>query len=669
MRQFVTLFLLAFRRFCSKKNIIVLAILFGILMYGVHKGAVESRKIWEDSREFKKIELHLFTTITDYEKYSVIGVKIFFLPPQQGVLFPNPVQLSELSGKVNSIFSLDIYHNCRNSTVMKGNSMLKFRFSSLVIILGSLAVLFLGAAPFRHREFLKSLSGDWSPIMIFLSFIISGIIFISLTFLVILGCSLLLLIVENIPLPGGDFNNILWYLMVTYLSLIFFFIIGTILGSLQNKIGLFACILLVWFLLVFLWPGVVDSIIEDKADKITSSYKTDTQKWQTVNEFENIYKEERGGFKNYTLEEARKIVAVYVKNVFPEIEALDEQQEAAIAVVIQDHMNLSVLVPTTFYNSTCNELSGRGYGNYLNFSKYLREHRREFLLFWIDRVYYNDPKVMKNFVTGDENIFRSQGMIPPHFWTGCIYTMGLIILLGLISYVVFQRSLVFMKTRDIKKLGKVNLKLEPGNVNVKLAKGNALIHALYSIFSGNIKYLTKKGFKGEVFLGETDMTGKTKPNDFIYICHPDSLPGDIKTKDLLKFYGRWTRQPREQMKKVLSNDKIKDNLDQPVSKLERENKYEVVMSLLEMSRSAVYLIDNITSDMPLDDVVRFKTRVDELARQGATVVYVTTPRIVVLKTIEMKNYFDDGDAWVYSVKSHEEVLKVQGRKIDKKRDQ
>jgi hypothetical protein len=58
-----------------------------------------------------------------------------------------------------------------------------------------------------------------------------------------------------------------------------------------------------------------------------------------------------------------------------------------------------------------------------------------------------------------------------------------------------------------------------------------------------------------------------------------------------------------------------------------------------------------------------------LARQGATVVYVTTPRIVVLKTIEMKNYFDDGDAWVYSVKSHEQGLKVQGKKIDKKRDQ
>jgi ABC-type transport system involved in cytochrome c biogenesis ATPase subunit/ABC-type transport system involved in multi-copper enzyme maturation permease subunit len=669
MNQFISIFLLAFRRLFSKKNIFVLSILFGILMLGVHKGAVESSKLWEASREFKKIEYQLFSKIPDYANYSVFGVRIFFLPPTQGVLFPNPVQFSGLSGKVNSIFSLDIFNNCRDSTVMKGNSMLKFRFSSLVIVLGSLAVLLIGAAPFRHREFLKFLSSGWSPKMLFLSIMLSRIIIIAFTLLVILGCALLLLMVENIPLSGADFSNILCYLILTYLVLVFFFVLGTILGNLQNKIGLFAGILVLWFFLVFFWPGVVDSIIEDKAGKITSSYKTDTQKLQTVNEFEDIYIKERGGFKNYTREEARDIVKGYVKNVFPKIEAMDEKQEAEIAAVIQDHMDLSVIVPTTFYNSTCNELSGRGYGNYLNFSKYLREQRREFLLFWIDRVYYHDPKEMKNFVTGDENIFRGRGMKPQNFWTGCLIIMGWIILLGSISYVLYKRSLVCMKTSEIKKLGKVDLKFEPGNVNVKLAKGIALIHALYSIFSGNIKYLTKKGFKGEVFLGNTNMTDKTKPNGFIYICHPESLPGDIKTRDLLKFYGRWTRQTVEQMKKVLSSEIIKDNLDQPIYKLERDQKYEVVISLLEMSRSPVFLIDNITADMPLNDLVRFKNRVDELARQGATVVYVTTPRIVVLKTIEMKNYFDDGDAWVYSVKSHEQGLKVQGKKIDKKRDQ
>ena len=215
----------------------------------------------------------------------------------------------------------------------------------------------------------------------------------------------------------------------------------------------------------------------------------------------------------------------------------------------------------------------------------------------------------------------------------------------------------------------MDLKFETGNVNVKLAKGIAFIHVLYLLFSGNIKYLIKKGFKGNVYLGEADMTDKKNALKFTYICHPDNLPGDIKTIDLVKFYSRWNHQPREQVKKVLSNDKIKDILDQPLGKLDKEQKYELVLFLLELSPGAVYLIDNITADIPLDDVVRFKTRIDELAGNGATVVYVTTPRIVVFKTIEMKNYFDDGDAWLYSVKSHEHSLKVQGKKIDKKRDQ
>lgn len=669
MNQFISIFLLASRRFFSKRNIMVLAILFVIFMLGIHKGAVESRKIWEDSKDFKKSELHLFSTIPDYVKYSFIGVKNFFLPPKQGMLFTNPIKFSGLAGKVNSIFLLDIYSNCRDSNIMKENSVLKFRFSSLVIVLGGLGVLLIGAVPFRNREFLKFLSCGWSSKKLFISIILSRVILIAFSFLVILGCGLLLLMVENIPLSGSDFSNILWYFILTCLVLVFLFVFGTILGNLQNKIGLFAGILVVWFFLVFFWPGVVDSITEDSADKITSSYKIDTQKLQTVNEFENIYKKERGGFKNYTKEEAREIVKGYVKNVFPKIEGMDEKQEAEIAAVIQDHMDLSVIVPTTFYNSTCNELSGRGYENYLNFSKYLRQQRREFLLFWIDRVYYHDPKEMKNFVTGDESIFRGQCLKPQNFWTGCLIIIAWIILLGAISYVLYKRSLVSMKRSEIKKLGTVDLKLEKGKVNVKLANGNALIHALFSIFSGNIKHLRKKGFKGEVFLGDTNITAKTKPGDFIYICHPDNLPGDINLRDLLKFYSRWTRLSTEQMKKASSSEIIQDNLDQPIYKLERDEKYEVAMSLLEMSRGLVFLIDNITADIPLDDVVRFKIRVAELARQEATVIYVTTPRIVVLKTLEMENYFDDGDAWVYSVMSHEQSLKVQGEKIDKKGDQ
>ncbi len=661
MNHFVTLFLLASRRFFSRRNIIVMAILFVIFMYGVHKGAVESRKIWEDGSEFKKIELKIFKSIVNYEQYSERGFKVFFLPPKQGVLFPNPVPLSGLSGKVNSIFSLDINHNCRDSNVIKGNSMLKFRFSTLVIILGSLAVLFVGAAPFRDREFLKSLAKDWSPLKIFLSIILSRIILIGLTFLVILGCSLLLLKLENIAFTGSDFINILWYLIVTCLTLIFFFIIGTILGSLQDRIGLFSSILVVWLLLVFIWPGIVDSIIEDKADKITSSYKTDTQKLQTVNEFEDIAIEKYGPARINT-EEGKKIVAdYYIKNVFPMIEANDEKQEAEIAAVIHEYMTLSALISTTHYLLTCNELSGRGYGNYLNFSSYLRKERREFLLFWIDRVYYHDPKEMKNFVTKDENIFPTRGMKPYNFWTGCFFQILWIILLGTISYLLFKNLLVWMKTNDIKKLGKVDLKLETGKINVRLVKGIALILALYSIFSGKIKYLTRKGFKGNVVLGDMNLAAKKMPIEFAYICHPNNLPGDIKVKVLLIFYCRWYHQTQEQRGKILGSEKIKDHLNQPISKLENDVKFEIIMSLLEMTRGQVYLIDNVTSDIPPDEMVRFKHKMEELTRQGATVIYLTVPRMIELTTLEMKDYYDDGGAWLNSVISHEHSLKYRGK--------
>ncbi len=329
--------------------------------------------------------------------------------------------------------------------------------------------------------------------------------------------------------------------------------------------------------------------------------------------------------------------------------------------MIRDHMNLSVIVPTTQYNLTCNELSGRGYGNYLNFSSYLRKERREFLLFWIDRVYYHDPKEMKNFVTKEENIYRTQGMKPPNFWTGCFFQILWIILLGTISFLLFKNLLVWMKTDDIKKLGKVDLKLEKGKVNVRLVKGIALILALYSIFSGKIKYLTRKGFKGDVVLGDMNLTANKKPIEFVYIYHPSNLPGDIKVKVLLRFYCRWYQQPKEQREKILGSEKIKDHLNQPIAKLENDVKFEIIMSLLEMTRGQVYLIDNVTSDIPPDEMVRFKHKMEELARQGAAVIYLTVPRMIELKTLEMKDYFDDGGAWLNSVISHEHSIKYRGK--------
>jgi len=256
-------------------------------------------------------------------------------------------------------------------------------------------------------------------------------------------------------------------------------------------------------------------------------------------------------------------------------------------------------------------------------------------------------------------------MKPPNFWTGCINQILWIILLGTISFLLFKNLLVWMKKDDIKKLGKVDLKLEKGQVNVWLVKGIALILALYSIFSGKIKYLTRKGFKGEVVLGDMNLTGLQEPIEFTYICHPNNLPGDIKVKVMLIFYCRWTGQTREQMEKILGNEKLKDHLNQPIKKLEEEKKFEIIMSYLEMTRGTVYLIDNVTSDIPPDDMVRFKQKMEELARQGATVIYLTSHRTVESKTLGMKDYYDEGGAWTYSVICHESSLKLQG-KIEKK---
>ena len=55
-------------------------------------------------------------------------------------------------------------------------------------------------------------------------------------------------------------------------------------------------ILGVWILSVFIIPGVFDSIIEERADNILSSYKTDLNKFATMMNFEDKTEQKYGKF-------------------------------------------------------------------------------------------------------------------------------------------------------------------------------------------------------------------------------------------------------------------------------------------------------------------------------------------------------------------------------------
>lgn len=660
MLYFKALFRLVLKGFFTKRNIILLVVLLLLSIYCVQNGIKEYKKEVEKKNEFKSIELSFFNDVRNYNQYSYVGFKTLFIPSGSSVFFSNPILLSELSAKINSVITLNIVSNCKGGLVLKGNSSFTTRFSNVVFVLVCLLVLFLGFEIMREREFLRFLSSKWSKFGVFISITFSLVILFTLCLLVIFACCIGLTVLQGISLTSLDVNGLVIVLVPMILKLLFFFFFGTIFGSIRSKYTGISGLLAVWIIFIFIYPGAINSFIEEKSCEITSSYKADKDKLKRMNDFEKRAAKKAGEYKDSTIEGRRRVAEDFWENERKQIEEVDEKLKQEISQLIDKYNTLSMLMPTTFYTYTCNEVSSRGYQSYLDFYTYLQDLRRKFVRFWIDRVYYHDPKILVNFVTNDENLFYSRSQIPKNYWVGVFINLGIIILLAITSYLLFKRSLEHISAREIQELGKVDLDLDKGELIVWLTINEHFKKVLFHMFSGVSKGLFKKGFKGEVYFDGVNVAEDTSKNNFVYICHPNELPGNMIVKDLLTFYAGWNQLSGSELKTILAGESLKKNLHKTIKQLEKYEKFEVSMGLLNMCKSDIYLINNIASGMPMSCSVKLLNKMEEL-QSNSLVIYLTTPEEVDMPSLPGGSYFEEDDIWINLVKSTKRIIEMANK--------
>ncbi|UCH92707.1 MAG: hypothetical protein JSV88_20755 [Candidatus Aminicenantes bacterium] len=665
MRNFFKLFSLYFKRFISLRYLGVMLGLLVVFLYSTHLGLKEHKNIKYNNKELKKIELLRQKVMKSYMEYSIRGFKIFYESPRSGIFFNCPVKLSDLSGKVNSIITLDIVGNCKGGQIFRGNSRFSFRFSNVVEILVTLALLLFGFDLVRTREYLKFLSGNWTQGKVFASIIGSGIIIFLVFMAFIIGCCLGLCQLQGISLTANDINGFALSLAPMILMMVSSFTAGIALGCLKSKglgIGL---LLLIWIGFVLILPSAADSIIEDKSFEISSPYKLKSKKLKMVNDFEKYTEKKYGKFDKNNMETERIIVEDYLKEIFPLLEKLDTRLKSEISGLTKKYHHVSMWLPTTFYHSVCYEVSGRGYYNYLSFYSYLQSLYRGFVRFWIDRVYYHDPKVLVNFIQADENIFHGKSMIPPNYLQGVTVNSGWTMVLLIITYFLFfKRMLNHMKKSEIAEidsgLKKEPLALEKGNLRVILTEGDKFPRFLYTLFSGEIKILHRKGFSQKVLLDGKDISKVKNKEGIFYISNPGSFPGDFKVIDFINFFARWNRVSKSEKKALLEDENIKPLVHKRIKELKNHETFEIFYLFLKMKqeKSYVYLIDDTTVVLPGTCLIRLKELFDRL-KQDAVVIYLTLPQIVGIERFKSGRCFVDGEVWFELVEKIKKEFKFR----------
>jgi ABC-type transport system involved in cytochrome c biogenesis ATPase subunit len=410
----------------------------------------------------------------------------------------------------------------------------------------------------------------------------------------------------------------------------FFFIFGVIIGNIRSKTAGITAIIFLWLIFLFLIPGAFNAFINESAENITSNYKTELEKLNIMSGFERKVSERLGKFSKAKVSDFRQMAEEYWSTDFKKMEEIEENHKQEIIENIERYDRLSAFSPTTFYYLTCGEISSRGYGNFIEFYTYLQDLKHKFVRFWVDRVYYHDANIMVNFVKGDENLFHATSQLPGNFGTGVMINLAYILILITISFFNFKTYLYRLEVKRTVKDKNLPIILSKGDlVAMILYRDNhGYSDHLYNILSGHTNAFNKD-LKIEV--DSVDLTGNQTKQNFLYLCHPDKLPQNIKAVDFAAFLLTFLKPGKKERVKIFKSLKVEPFKSKTLGQLECDDKGRVFLSLLPLLKCKIFLLDDIAFDMPVDYIFELNDVMKDWSASGSAVIYLTTESEVNVK--------------------------------------
>jgi len=650
MTNFLSFLSLEFRRYTCKKNLLYITVILLVALYATLLAVSDYEHTISSSKSFKKAEIKNFSIMKHYRDYSNFGLRVMSTPSASSIFFSSPDILTSLFGSLNSIAELDIHINSRGEELFSGNSDYRIRFSSIVFYIGGLLVLLLGWKSVRNKEYLKQqLSMVSSPRKLYFCILATRFILLYFTFLFIFAILIGAVCLSKVALTEPDLISFVLFSINTLILFLIVFISGVLIGTIGHLPPLPKKILISVLILVLILPGIIKTIYPISSPKLLSSFELNSIKHNFLDKFEELAIKNHGKRRDNSPEGRRIVVEDYWKNYFPLLEKYEISEYNNITERYKKHCQLSLLFPTSFFSMSCDEMSSKGYLNYIDFHKYLIDMQRNFIRFWIDRVYYHDPDVMVNFIKDDENLFRTVSMTPAYFWIGIGVNLFYALMLITMSIILFNRWLFHMGPEEIKKLvskkeTRITLSGRP-TIYGWHVHSDAMRNYLYSLLTGRPPKSAPPS-KPVIVKHHREVHGRL---DFFYLCRQEHIPGDVKTADYLKSICSLLNIPKDRMKEAIRRHGLSGHLSKPVAALEGVDYFGVQMALLDLVEKQIYLIDDFITGLQIDQAKALALKINELIEKKGRLVLQLTQEIsyTPVEKAPYDNTFST--AWFYGI--------------------
>jgi hypothetical protein len=450
MGSLKSLYTMESKRLFNRTSVSLFTFFLLLSLYFVQTGINNYKSVIENKIAFQAIEKLKVQQYINYNQYGTYGFRILFIPSPLSIFFVNSSTISELTSNVDSGERLNIYNSFKGKALFAEKSGGFKDFSGVMLLLGSLLVLYFGYESIIHKDYSRFMCSLTNLKSFFTSIILSRISIIFLFFLVICAVSLVLVQVQGIKLSPQDYLHFAFYIAGLQLTYIFFFILGTIAGSFKSRFTGFVIVIFSWFAFVFMAPGIVSTVTAKRADNIVSNYHLELQKLQQIMSFEKHAMNEVGPTTKNNINSVKRLIESYWNNEFKKIQASEEMMENEMKKNIHLFETLSFFFPSTFYLAASDEISSKGYENFIRFFHYIRILKGDFVRFYLNHRYYSQssdhettattPKV-KSFIKENENLFHAPSRLPRYLFLGTLITILYIVGLLGFSYHRFKLSL------------------------------------------------------------------------------------------------------------------------------------------------------------------------------------------------------------------------------------
>jgi hypothetical protein len=568
---------------------------------------------------FKKIQTEYFKGILNYRSYKAFGIEILYVMPTTSVISNETTIPNDMSSKIDAFSKVQIFNNLKGKALASQGKGIELCISVIIKLLISLLAIWNGFEILQKMDFLKSLASIWSCLKSFLYTTIPRFLLFILTFLLVMGIVFLFIWIRGVTFTSGDFSVIAGFLLDAVVFLGFFFFLGALFGLLNNKTVAVFLIFISWFGINIANYWFIKPAVEPGFPDALKEYKTVVEKWNEYANFEISAAEKYGKFDRNNMEVARKVIEDLWKNYYlKKIVPMEKKLRDMIARSIEKDRSISKFFPGLFFDMTANEASGGGYESYLLFYDYSMQIQAKFIRFIIDRTYYNDPKIMVNFIKNDEDIFMGKSSLPPNFWSGWAIQFGYLVLIILAGCFLYKRKM-HPKPKNPRDFDNIKIEFTSGENSDIIDKTNRkeFGQQLENVFFGKCRDL-----KWEVTMdGKSMLTGKK--HDFLSIFKHNQVPHEWKIKHLLRFFKHLLHLDDEDLESLYIEKPVETRkkwLNKFFHELEIEEQYVLLISLFMLAKKPVYLCNNFAYYIPEDIRLKLYRLMEKIQPAGTMII-------------------------------------------------